>query len=82
MALGVGLVLVSIVASVFRSIPRIFLLRVATAVVLLAAVLLLPDTSAVLTAAIVVAVLVAELKWEQVHHWSVAAAPTPEESPS
>jgi low temperature requirement protein LtrA len=82
MAVGVGLVLVSIAASVFRSIPRIFLLRGVTAVVMVALVLLTSDINAVATATIIMAVLVIELKWEHVHHWPVAVTPSSENFPS
>jgi low temperature requirement protein LtrA len=78
MALGVGLVLVSIVASVFRSIPWIFLLRVATGALLLLLVSLTSGISAVATAAIIAAVLVIELKWEHVHQWPRAEVPSSE----
>jgi low temperature requirement protein LtrA len=81
MAIGVGLVLVSIVASVFRSIPRILLLRVAAGVVLIALVILTSDVNAVVTAAIVAVVLAVELKWEHSHHWPVAVALSSESLP-
>jgi low temperature requirement protein LtrA len=82
MAIGVGLVLVSIIASVFRSIPRILLLRVAAGVVLIALVILTSDVNAVVTAAIVAVVLAVELKWEHSHHWPVAVALSSENLPS
>ncbi len=80
MALGVGLVLVPIVAPVSRSIPRIFLLRVVTSAALLLLVWLTAGINAVATAAIVAVVLAIELKWEHVHHWRAAKAPSTETS--
>jgi low temperature requirement protein LtrA len=80
MALGVGLVLVPIVGSVSRSIPRIFLLRIATSAALLLLVWLTTGISAVATSAIVAVVLVIELKWEHVHHWPAAKAASTENS--
>ena len=73
MALGVALVLVSIVASVVRSIPRIFWLRVATGLGLMVLVWFTTGIDAVFTSTIVAAVLVIELIWEHIHHWRVAA---------
>jgi low temperature requirement protein LtrA len=80
MALGVGLVLVSIVASVFRLLPRIFMLRIATAAGLLLLVWLTSGINAVATAAIVAGVLVVELAWEHVHHWPTTEIPSSESS--
>ena len=80
MALGVGLVLVPIVGSVLRSIPRIFLLRIATSAALLLLVWLTTGISAVATSAIVAVVLVIELKWEHVHHWPAAKVASTENS--
>jgi low temperature requirement protein LtrA len=82
MALAVGLVLIPIVGSVFRSIPRILLLRVATSAGLLLLVWLTTGINAVATSAIVAVVLVIELKWEHVHHWPAAKAPSTENSAS
>jgi low temperature requirement protein LtrA len=82
MALGVALVLVSIVASVIRSIPRIFWLRLITGVGLMLLIWLTSDITAAATATIVAAVLVIELTWEHFHHWRVAvtlASETPGE---
>jgi low temperature requirement protein LtrA len=72
MALGVAMVLVSTVASVFRWIPRIFLLRVAMGIGLILVVWVTSGISAVATGAIVAAVLVIELTWEHIHHWQGA----------
>jgi low temperature requirement protein LtrA len=80
MAMGVGLVLVPIVGSVFRSIPRIFLLRVATSAALLLLVWLTTGINAVATSAIVAVVVAIELKWEHLHHWPAAKAPSKESS--
>jgi hypothetical protein len=80
MAMGVGLVLVPIVGSVFRSIPRIFLLRVATGAALLLLVWLTTGINAVATSAIVAVVVAIELKWEHLHHWPAAKAPSIESS--
>jgi low temperature requirement protein LtrA len=77
MALGVSLVLVSIVASVIRSIPRIFWLRLTTGVGLMLVLWLATGVSAVATAIIVAVVLVTELTWEHFHHWRVAATVAP-----
>jgi low temperature requirement protein LtrA len=77
MALGTAMVLASIVASVFRTVPRVFLLRIATGSGLIVLVWLTDGIDAVGTAAIVAAVLVAELIWEHTHHWRSAAAETP-----
>ena len=76
MALGIAMVLASIVASVFRTIPRVFLLRIATGSGLIVLVWLTDGIGAVGTAAIVAAVLVAELIWEHTHHWRSTAAET------
>jgi low temperature requirement protein LtrA len=78
MALGVALVLVSIVASVFRLIPRIFWLRVATGSGLLLLFWLATGISGVTAAATVVAVLVIELTWEHLHQWRDAPLPASE----
>jgi low temperature requirement protein LtrA len=78
MALGVGLVLIPIVGPVLRSIPRIFLLRVATSAALLLLVWLTTGINAVATSGIVAVVLVIELKWEHVHHWQAAMPHAPE----
>ena len=74
MALGVAMVLVSIVASVYRTVPRVLLLRVATGAVLIALVWMTNGIDALGTAAMVSAVLVAELIWEHTHHWRGATA--------
>ncbi|MCL1600704.1 MAG: low temperature requirement protein A [Actinomycetia bacterium] len=73
MALGVALVLVSIVASVLRSLPQIFLLRIGVGIGLIIVVWVTSGISAVATAAIVAAILVIELTWEHMHHWHGAA---------
>ena len=73
MALGVALVLVSIVASVIRSIPRIFWLRMITGTGLMLLIWLTTGVSSAAGATIVAAVLVVELTWEHFHHWRVAA---------
>jgi len=78
MALGIAMVLVSIVASVSRTIPRVFLLRTATGSGLIVAVWLTSGIDAVGTAAIVAVVLVAELVWEHTHHWRSTATETTE----
>jgi hypothetical protein len=74
MALGIGMVLVSIVAPVYRTIPRVFVLRLITGSVLIALVWLTNGIDAVGTAAIVAVVLVAELTWEHTDHWRSATA--------
>jgi low temperature requirement protein LtrA len=74
MALGIAMVLVSIVASVYRTIPRVLLLRVATGAVLMVLVWLTDGIDAVGTAAIVAGVMIAELIWEHTHHWHSATA--------
>ena len=81
MALGIAMVFASIAASVFRTIPRVFALRVATGSGLIVLVWLTDGIDAVGTAAIVAVVLVAELIWEHTHHWRSTAAETTE-SPS
>ncbi len=78
MALGIAMVLVSIVASVYRTIPRALLLRVATGAVLIVLVWLTDGIDAVGTAAIVAVVMIAELTWEHTHHWHSATAETTE----
>jgi low temperature requirement protein LtrA len=78
MALGIGMVLVSIVVSVRRTIPRVVVLRLITGSVLIALVWLTSGIDAVGTAAIVAAVLVAELIWEHTHHWRSAVAEVPQ----
>jgi hypothetical protein len=80
MALGVGLVLVPILGSVFRSIPRVFSLRVATGATLLLLVWSTTGINAVATSAIVAVVLAVELKWEHAHHWRTAEASSAEKS--
>jgi low temperature requirement protein LtrA len=69
MALGVALVLLSIVAAVLRSIPRIFMLRGATAAVLVVVMILATGINGIAAGAIVFGVIIAELTWEHLHHW-------------
>jgi low temperature requirement protein LtrA len=71
-ALGVSLVLVPIVASVFRSIPRIVTLRVVVGVGLILVVWLTTGITAVGSAAILALVLSAELVSEHLYHWPTA----------
>jgi low temperature requirement protein LtrA len=78
MALGIAMVLASIAASVYRTIPRVFLLRIATGSGLIVLVWMTDGIDAVATAAIVSVVLVAELIWEHTHHWRSTAAETTE----
>jgi hypothetical protein len=78
MALGIALVLVSIVASVVRSIPRIFWLRVVTGTGMMLLIWLTTGIIALAAAAIVAAVLVIELTWEYFHHWRLAVTPASE----
>ncbi len=78
MALGITMVLASITASVFRIIPRVFLLRTATGSGLIVLVWLTDGIDAIGTAAIVAVVLVAELIWEQTRHWRSTSAETAE----
>jgi low temperature requirement protein LtrA len=74
MALGVTLVLVSIVAPVHRMVPRVFLLRIATGSGVIVLILLTNGIDAVGTAAIVAVLVIAELTWEQTHHRRGTAA--------
>jgi low temperature requirement protein LtrA len=74
MALGIAMVLASMAGSVFRTIPRVFLLRIASGSGLIVLVWLTHGIDAVATAAIVAVVLAAELVWEHTHHWRRAAA--------
>ena len=69
MALGIAMVLISIVASVFRTVPRVFVLRIAAGSGLVVLLWLTDGIDAIATAAIVATVLLAELIWEHTHHW-------------
>ena len=73
MAFGVGLVLVSVIGPVFRSIPRIFALRLVAVSGLALLAWFTTGISAVGTAAVVAVVLIGELTWEHVHHWPAAS---------
>jgi low temperature requirement protein LtrA len=78
MALGIAMVLVSMAASVFRTITRVFLVRIATGSGLIVLLWLTNGIDAVVTAAIVAVVLVGELIWEHTHYWRPAAPETAE----
>jgi low temperature requirement protein LtrA len=81
-ALGVTLVLVPIVASVFRSIQRIAILRLVVGVGLMIIVWLTTGITAVATAVILALVLAAELIWEHRHHWPAAIEQTSDKQTS
>jgi low temperature requirement protein LtrA len=80
MALGIAMVIVSIVGAVIRTIPRIFVLRMATGLLLILLAWLTSGIDGFATALIVAAVLVAELTWEHIHHWRRAPAQSTETS--
>jgi low temperature requirement protein LtrA len=80
MTLGVALVLIPIVSAVFRSIPRIFVLRLVSMSVLVLAVWTTIGISAAGTAAIVAAFLIIELTWEHTHRWPAVAEVSSEEA--
>ena len=74
MALGIALVLVSNVVSIRRTVPRVFLTRLAAGSGLIVAVWLTNGIEAVGTAAVVAAILLAGLVWEHIRLWRTGSS--------